>query len=69
MCQFVANPAPLMEAIAQEKPLLGQPLQQALAWRRPSAPAGCYCDAASRAHKWGLVLETIHYALHASRTS
>ena len=24
-----------MEAIAQEKPLLGQPLQQALAWRRP----------------------------------
>jgi len=24
---------------------------------------GCYCDEASRAHKWGLVLETIHYAL------
>jgi hypothetical protein len=30
----------------------------------PSAGrAGCYCDAASRQHKWGLVLETIHYAL------
>ncbi len=69
MCQYVANPVPLMEAIAQEKPLLGQPLQQALAWRRPSAPAGCYCDEASRAHKWGLVLETIHYALHTLRTS
>jgi hypothetical protein len=30
----------------------------------PASPAGCYCDAASRQHKWGLVLETIHYALH-----
>ncbi len=23
----------------------------------------CYCEAESRAHKWGLVLETIHFAL------
>jgi len=32
-------------------------------WTRPSSPAGCYCEAESRQHKWGLVLETIHYAL------
>jgi hypothetical protein len=25
--------------------------------------AGCYCEPNSRKHKWGLVLETIHYAL------
>ena len=32
-------------------------------WRREPSAAGCYCEAASRDHKWGLVLETIHYAL------
>jgi hypothetical protein len=56
-----------MASIDREKPLLGQPLGSVLAWRRGSSPAGCYCDAASREHKWGLVLETIHYALHQQR--
>jgi hypothetical protein len=64
MCQYIANAGPLMAVIEREKPLLGQPLESVLAWRRESSPAGCYCDAASRQHKWGLVLETIHYALH-----
>jgi hypothetical protein len=44
--------------------MLGQPLASVLAWRREPSPAGCYCEATSREHKWGLVLETIHYALH-----
>jgi hypothetical protein len=64
MCQYQTAAGPLMAAIEGEKPLLGQPLASVLAWRRDSSPAGCYCDAASREHKWGLVLETIHYALH-----
>ncbi len=64
MCQYLADAAPLMEAIAREKPLLGQPLDEVLSWRRPATGAGCYCDPASREHKWGLALETIHYALH-----
>ena len=67
MCQYQSNAGPLMAAIDREKPLLGQPLGSVLAWRRGSSPAGCYCDAASREHKWGLVLETIHYALHRQR--
>jgi hypothetical protein len=32
-------------------------------WKRQFSPAGCYCDSFSREHKWGLVLEVIHYAL------
>ena len=64
MCQYVADAEPLMEAIRREKPLAGQPLGDVLAWRRATTGSGCYCDPASREHKWGLVLETIHYALH-----
>ena len=64
MCQYIANREALMGAIQREAPLQGQPLSAVLAWRRPANPAGCYCDAASREHKWGLVFETIHYALH-----
>jgi hypothetical protein len=64
MCQYVADAPELMAAIGGEKPMLGQPLESVLAWPRPANQAGCYCDAASREHKWGLVLETIHYALH-----
>jgi hypothetical protein len=64
MCQHITDAPGLMAAIAREKPLAGRPLAEALAWSRTEAAAGCYCDAASREHKWGLVLETIHYALH-----
>lgn len=64
MCQFIADAGPLMDAIRREAPLAGQPLGSVLSWPRPASPAGCYCDPSSREHKWGLVLETIHYALH-----
>jgi hypothetical protein len=63
MCAFLADSDALMHAIATEKPLLGRPLADVLGWTRTSAPAGCHCDAASRAHKWGLALEAIHFAL------
>lgn len=64
MCQYIAAPEELMSAIEREKPLLGKPLSEVLEWRRTASPAGCYCAAASRDHKWGLVLETLHHALH-----
>src|SRR5579871_797358 len=63
MCRFLENPQQLSEAIANEKPLLGQPLSAALEWQRTECAPGCYCEPESRRHKWGIVLETIHYAL------
>jgi hypothetical protein len=46
-----------------ERPLVGQPLDDVLRWRPAHSPAGCFCTAESRAHKWGLVLEVLHFAL------
>jgi hypothetical protein len=63
MCRYMNNKEHLMVAIDQEKPLLGQKLNDVLTWQRPASAPGCYCEPASRKHKWGLVLETIHYAL------
>jgi hypothetical protein len=63
MCRYLDDGPRLLAAIADERPLAGAPLDEVLAWRRPSCAAGCYCDAVSRQHKWGLVLETIHFAL------
>jgi hypothetical protein len=63
MCQYIENPAGLMAAIDREKPLSGERLNAVLSWRRTPSAAGCYCESSSRDHKWGLVLETIHYAL------
>jgi hypothetical protein len=63
MCQYVENPLRLMSAIESEKPLNGEPLNAALSWQRSPSAAGCFCDQAARDHKWGLVLETIHFAL------
>jgi len=63
MCRYRINARPLMTAIDQEKPLLGARLDDVLSWERGSASAGCYCEPTSRTHKWGLVLETLHFAL------
>ena len=63
MCRYIDGRERLMTAIKEEKPLLGRPLREVLSWNRPSIAASCYCDAAAREHKWGLVLETIQYAL------
>jgi hypothetical protein len=63
MCQYIEDASGLMGSIDREKPLHGERLDAVLSWRRTPVGAGCYCEQASRDHKWGLVLETIHYAL------
>jgi hypothetical protein len=63
MCRYLEKPAELSADIASDKPLLGQPLSAVLTWQRAECAPGCYCEPASREHKWGIVLETIHYAL------
>ena len=63
MCAYTRGAAGLMAAIRSERPLAGQRLDDVLSWARPTSTAGCYCDQASREHKWGLVFETIHLAL------
>jgi hypothetical protein len=63
MCKFTEDKVALMGAIDSEKPLAGLKLEAILTWRRMPSAAGCYCESTSRDHKWGLVFETIHYAL------
>ena len=63
MCGYLKDGEQLLASIARECPLHGQRLDEVLVWARPSSPAGCYCDSESRQHKWGLVLETIHFTL------
>ncbi len=63
MCKFTEDEVTLMGAIDSEKPLAGEKLDSILTWKRLPSAAGCYCESSSREHKWGLVLETIHYAL------
>jgi hypothetical protein len=63
MCKYIEDSAALMASIDTERPLRGKRLNAVLAWRRGLSAAGCFCEPASREHKWGLVLETIHYAL------
>lgn len=62
-CSYLADAGDHLREIAADRPLLGRPLDEVFAWSRETAPAGCHCAAASRAHKWGLALEAIHYAL------
>ncbi len=63
MCSYQGMGDALVELVEADAPLAGQPLSAVIGWSRPTSVAGCYCDDASRVHKWGLVLETIHYAL------
>jgi len=62
-CEYLNDAIGLMGSIANEKPLLGQPLNDVLSWERAANPSGCYCDIERRMHKWGIVFEVIHHAL------
>jgi hypothetical protein len=63
MCRYIEDPDALMKSINLEKPLAGEKLDAIPGRVTAQSAAGCYCDSSSREHKWGLVLETIHYAL------
>jgi hypothetical protein len=63
MCEYLNHAGVFLSTVENEKPLLGRPLNDVLTWERRYSPSGCYCDADSRRHKWGLVFEVIHYAL------
>ncbi len=67
-CSYLAEGEDHLREIAADRPLLGRSLDEVFAWSRESAPAGCHCAPASRAHKWGLALEAIHYALAHAQT-
>jgi hypothetical protein len=62
-CEYLNDAGALMRNITGEKPLLGRPLNDVFGWRREYNPSGCFCDLTRREHKWGLVLEVIHFAL------
>jgi hypothetical protein len=62
-CAWLRTPEQTAASIAEPPPLVGEPLDAVLSWPRETRQSGCYCDATSRAHKWGLALETLHYAL------
>ena len=61
MCQY--HNGRLLAAIDGEKPLLGQPLDDVLAWQRPNAPPAATATPQAANTNGDLVLETIHYAL------
>jgi hypothetical protein len=68
-CSYLAEGEDHLHEVAAERPLAGRPLTEVFAWSRESAPSGCHCAPASRAHKWGLALEAIHYALAQTRVA
>lgn len=63
MCSYLRAPELLFGAITGEKPLLHKNLEDVLTWKRQFSPEGCCCNPESRSHKWGIVLEVLHYAL------
>lgn len=63
MCRYLEDPDLLMRAVQNEISLVGRPLNDVVHWKREYNPTACYCQPSSRAHKWGLVLEVLHYAL------
>jgi hypothetical protein len=66
MCALLNSPERLPSLMQEYQPLKGETLGSALDWQPATAPDGCLCAPASRAHKWRAVLHTIHYALYST---
>jgi hypothetical protein len=69
MCGWRQDPESIREALRQEPPFVGLDLERARAWAPEIRSSGCLCSAADRNHKWKIVLETVRWALAASRES
>lgn len=52
-----------LRVVEEHQPLLGEPLERAMAWKPRSNPGGCICLETHRDAKWLMVYQTIHYAL------
>jgi hypothetical protein len=63
MCAYISAPDRFTEILSTERPLIGKRLDDVLEWKREDKSAGCYCTRGSRNHKWGIVLEVLHFAL------
>ncbi len=63
MCQYLENPERMMTAIEREKPLARATVECGVVLATRSLRRWLLLRIPSRDHKWGLVLETIHYAL------
>lgn len=63
MCRYRTSGRKLLHTIARDHPLVGRRIDEVLSWHRAATGPTCYCESEGRNHKWGLVLETIHYAL------
>ncbi|MGB8317743.1 MAG: hypothetical protein WCE54_06445, partial [Ignavibacteriaceae bacterium] len=63
MCEYINDSESILHSIEIEKPLIGKSINEILNWQYKFSPEGCYCKPESREHKWGLVLEVLHYAL------
>ena len=63
MCQYIAEARALMAAIEPREAAAGTAAGRSARLAAPADAAGCYCEPPAAQHKWGLVLETIHYAL------
>jgi hypothetical protein len=69
MCDYIDDAETFMLTLEGERPLVGRPLEDVFDWNRPGDAAGCYCSKTSRDHKWGIVFEVLHYALHHANES
>src|SRR6187200_399971 len=63
MCAYLESGDRMMENLQKDQPLVGQSLDDVLAWQPATSPAGCLCAVAARNHKWLAVLQTLHFSL------
>ena len=63
MCSYLSDAEGVMESISSEKPLLDQPLDEALDWSPSVVTSGCLCGRSDRYHKWRIVFHVLHYGL------
>jgi len=62
-CPYITKGDAFLKEIDDQKPLLGQPLDEALSWEPDIVPSGCLCGEESRNHKWKIVLQSLHYGI------
>lgn len=66
-CPYPKQGDEILKVIGDDRPFVGEALDETLKWDPEVNPSGCMCTKTRRDHKWKMVFQTLHFAIYGEK--